>query len=131
MEAQVSVVGLDIAKSVFQVHGADSAGKAVIRRRLKREEVEVFFRALPKSLVALEACPGSHFWARLLRDIGHDVRLIPAQYVRPYVKTNKNDAADAEAICEAVTRPTMRFVRNRFERPTFNTDSGSRIIAVC
>ena len=110
MEAQVSVVGLDIAKSVFQVHGADSAGKAVIRRRLKREEVEVFFRALPKSLVALEACPGAHFWARLLRDIGHDVRLIPAQYVRPYVKTNKNDAADAEAICEAVTRPTMRFV---------------------
>ncbi len=110
MEAQVSVVGLDIAKSVFQVHGADSAGKAVIRRRLKREEVEVFFRALPRSLVALEACPGSHFWARLLRDIGHDVRLIPAQYVRPYVKTNKNDAADAEAICEAVTRPTMRFV---------------------
>ena len=99
MKAQVSVVGLDIAKSVFQVHGADSAGKAVIRRKLKREEVEVFFRALPRSLVALEACPGSHFWARLLRDIGHDVRLIPAQYVRPYVKTNKNDAADAEAIC--------------------------------
>lgn len=94
MEAQVSVVGLDIAKSVFQVHAADSVGKAVIRRRLKREEVEAFFRKLPPSLVALEGCPGSHFWARLLRDIGHDVRLLPAQYVRPYVKTNKSDAAD-------------------------------------
>ncbi|MGI2036071.1 IS110 family transposase [Rhizobium panacihumi] len=110
MEAHVSVVGLDIAKSVFQVHGADAAGKAVIRRRLKREEVEAFFRKLPPALVALEPCPGSHFWVRLLRDIGHDVRLLPAQYVRPYVKTNKSDAADAEAICEAVTRPTMRFV---------------------
>ncbi|MBY3328957.1 IS110 family transposase [Rhizobium laguerreae] len=110
MEAQVSVAGLDIAKSVFQVHGADAAGKAVIRRRLKREEVEAFFRNLPPSLVALEACPGSHFWARLFRDIGHDVRLLPAQYVRAYVKTNRSDAADAEAIREAVTRPTMRFV---------------------
>ncbi|MBB4577569.1 transposase [Rhizobium lentis] len=110
MEAQVSVVGLDIAKSVSQVHAADSVGKAIIRRRLKREEVEIFFRKFPPSLVALEACPGSHFGARLLRDIGHDVRLLPPQYVRPYVKTNKSDAADAEAICEAVTRPTMRFV---------------------
>lgn len=110
MEAHVSVVGLDIAKSVFQVHAVDSVGKPIIRRRLKREEVETFFRKLPPALVALEACPGSHFWARLLREVGHDVRLLPAQYVRPYVKTNKSDAADAEAICEAVTRPTMRFV---------------------
>lgn len=110
MDARVSVVGLDIAKSVFQVHAVDADGKVVLRRKLKREEVETFFRRLPSCLVALEACPGSHFWARLLRDIGHDVRLLPAQYVRPYVKTNKNDAADAEAICEAVTRPTMRFV---------------------
>ncbi|WP_373414651.1 IS110 family transposase [Ensifer aridi] len=110
MEARVSVVGLDIAKSVFQVHAADNFGRPVIRRKLKREEVESFFRALTPCLVGLEACPGSHFWARLLRDMGHDVRLLPAQYVKPYVKTNKNDAADAEAICEAVTRPTMRFV---------------------
>lgn len=110
MQVQVSVVGLDIAKSAFQVHAADSTGRPVIRRKLKREEVETFFRNLDPCLVALEACPGSHFWARLLRAIGHDVRLLPAQYVRPYVKTNKNDAADAEAICEAVTRPTMRFV---------------------
>jgi transposase len=110
MQAHVSVVGLDIAKSVFQVHAADATGKVVMRRKLKRAEVETFFRTLQPCLVALEACPGSHFWARLLRDIGHDVRLLPAQYVRPYVKTNKSDAADAEAICEAVTRPTMRFV---------------------
>jgi transposase len=110
MQAHVSVVGLDIAKSVFQVHAADATGKLVMRRKLKRAEVETFFRSLQPCLVALEACPGSHFWARLLRDIGHDVRLLPAQYVRPYVKTNKSDAADAEAICEAVTRPTMRFV---------------------
>lgn len=110
MEARVSVVGLDIAKSVFQVHAADNSGRPVIRRKLKREGVESFFRALAPCLVGLEACPGSHFWARLLRDMGHDVRLLPAQYVKPYVKTNKNDAADAEAICEAVTRPTMRFV---------------------
>jgi transposase len=110
MQAHVSVVGLDIAKSVFQVHAADATGKLVMRRKLKRAEVETFFRTLQPCLVALEACPGSHFWARLLRNIGHDVRLLPAQYVRPYVKTNKSDAADAEAICEAVTRPTMRFV---------------------
>ncbi|CDM60128.1 putative family 20 transposase (plasmid) [Rhizobium favelukesii] len=110
MEVHASVVGLDIAESVFQVHAADAARRPVIRRNLRREEVETLFRRLRPCLVALEACPGSHFWARLLRDIGHDVRLLPAQYVRPYVKTNKNDAADAEAICEAVTRPTMRFV---------------------
>ncbi|WIJ24006.1 IS110 family transposase [Devosia sp. RR2S18] len=110
MPNAVHVVGLDIAKSVFQVHCADERGRVVVRRQLKREQVEPFFQALPACLVALEACPGAHYWGRLLRSIGHDVRLIPAQYVRPYVKTNKNDAADAEAICEAVTRPTMRFV---------------------
>ncbi|WP_095084243.1 IS110 family transposase [Mesorhizobium sophorae] len=110
MPDEVHVVGLDIAKSVFQVHGADEHGRAIVRRKLRRDDVEQFFRALPSCLVGLEACPGAHFWGRLLRSMGHEVRLIPAQYVRPYVKTNKNDAADAEAICEAVTRPTMRFV---------------------
>ena len=110
MPNDIALVGLDIAKSVFQVHGAAADGRAVLRRRLRREEVEPFFRGLPPCRVGLEACPGSHHWGRLLRGMGHDVRLLPAQYVRPYVKTNKNDAADAEAICEAMTRPTMRFV---------------------
>ncbi len=110
MPEPIALVGLDIAKSVFQVHAADCEGKPVARRKLKREEVEPFFRALPPCQIGLEACPGSHYWARTLRSLGHDVRLLPAQYVRPYVKTNKNDAADAEAICEAMTRPSMRFV---------------------
>ncbi|MBZ9746789.1 IS110 family transposase [Mesorhizobium sp. CO1-1-7] len=110
MRDEVHVVGLDIAKSVFHVHGADQHGREIVRRKLRRDDVEQFFRVLPSCLVGLEACPGAHFSGRLLRSMGHEVRLIPAQYVRPYVKTNKNDAADAEAICEAVTRPTMRFV---------------------
>ena len=110
MMNDIALVGLDIAKSVFQVHGADVRGRVVCRKRLRREEVEGFFRALPSCQIGIEACPGSHFWGRLLRCMGHDVRLLPAQYVRPYVKTNKNDAADAEAICEAMTRPGMRFV---------------------
>lgn len=110
MPDEVHVVGLDLAKSVFQVHGADQHGRAVLRRKLKRDDVEQFFCVLPSCLVGLEACPGAHFWGRLLRRMGHEARLIPSQYVRPYVKTNKNDAADAEAICEAVTRPTMRFL---------------------
>lgn len=110
MPNDIALVGLDIAKSIFQVHGAAIDGRAVLRRRLRREEVAPFFRGLPPCRVGLEACPGSHYWGRLLRSMGHDVRLLPAQYVRPYVKTNKNDAADAEAICEAMTRPTMRFV---------------------
>jgi transposase len=106
----IALVGLDIAKSVFQVHAADRAGRVVLRRRLRRDEVEPFFLALPTCRIGLEACPGAHHWGRRLRRIGHEVRLLPAQYVRPYVKTNKNDAADAEAICEAMTRPSMRFV---------------------
>jgi transposase len=110
MSHDVALVGLDIAKSVFHVHAAGRDGRALFRRRLKRDEVEPFFRTLPVCRIGLEACPGAHHWARLLRGLGHDVRLLPAQYVRPYVKTNKNDAADAEAICEAMTRPTMRFV---------------------
>jgi transposase len=105
-----AVIGLDIAKNVFQVHGADAEGRCVLRRRLRRAEVITFFARLPKALVGIEACPGGHHWARELRSLGHDVRLIPPQYVRPFVKTNKNDAADAEGICEAVVRPNMRFV---------------------
>lgn len=101
---------VDIAKSVFQVHGIDAAGKVVVRRRLSRARVLPFFEKLPRCLVGIEACNTSHHWARELIALGHDVRLMPAQYAKPYVKRGKNDAADAEAICEAVTRPTMRYV---------------------
>src|ERR1700740_2842426 len=105
-----TTIGLDIAKSVFQVHGVDAAGEVVIRRKLTRGRVVGFFENLPRCLVGIEACSSSHYWARELIARGHDVRLLPAQYVKPYLKRQKNDAADAEAICEAVTRPTMRFV---------------------
>lgn len=107
---KVTTIGLDIAKSVFQVHGVDAAGEVIVRRRLTRSRVLAFFEKLPPCLVGIEACNTSHHWARELLALGHDVRLMPAQYVKPYVKRGKNDAADAEAICEAVTRPTMRFV---------------------
>jgi len=106
----VSTIGLDLAKSVFQVHGVDESGAAVLRQRLTRSRLLKFFAKLPPCLVGMEACASSHHWARQLIALGHDVRLMPAQYVKPYVKRGKNDAADAEAICEAVTRPTMRFV---------------------
>ena len=106
----VTTIGLDIAKSVFQVHGVDAAGEVVVRRKLSRGRLLVFFEKLPRCLVGIEACSSSHYWARELIARGHDVRLLPAQYVKPYLKRQKNDAADAEAICEAVTRPTMRFV---------------------
>jgi transposase len=106
----VMTIGLDIAKSVFQVHGVDAVGQVVIRRKLTRGRVLGFFENLPRCLVGIEACSSSHYWARELTARGHDVRLLPAQYVKPYLKRQKNDAADAEAICEAVTRPTMRFV---------------------
>lgn len=106
----ITTIGLDIAKSVFQVHGVDGAGEVAVRRKLTRGRVLGFFEKLPRCLVGIEACSSSHHWARELIARGHDVRLLPAQYVRPYVKRSKNDAADAEAICEAVTRSTMRFV---------------------
>ena len=108
--ALVATIGLDIAKTVFQVHGVNAAGQVVVRRRLTRGRVLAFFEKLVPCLVGIEACSSSHYWARELIALGHEVRLLPAQYVRPYVKRGKNDAADAEAICEAVTRPTMRFV---------------------
>jgi transposase len=103
-------VGLDIAKSVFQVHGVDSAGQTIVRRRLARSQLLPFFAKLPACVIGMEACSSAHHWARELTQLGHEVRLIPPQYVKPYVKRNKTDAADAEAICEAVGRPNMRFV---------------------
>src|SRR6187200_1320535 len=106
----VTTIGLDIAKSVFQVHGVDAEGKVLIRRKLKRRYVLAFFQKLPPCLVGIEACATSHHWSRELEALGHEVRLIPPAYVKPYVKRQKNDAADAEAICEAVQRPSMRFV---------------------
>ena len=107
---EISTIGLDIAKNVFQVHGIDETGGVVVRRQLKRRRVLPFFAKLSRCLVGLEACATSHHWARELEKLGHEVRLMPPRYVKPYVKRNKNDAADAEAICEAVQRPTMRFV---------------------
>lgn len=106
----ITTIGLDIAKSVFQVHGIDAAGNAVVRRQLKRRQVIAFFQKLEPCLVGIEACASSHHWARELIALGHDVRLMPPAYVKPYVKRHKNDATDAEAICEAVQRPSMRFV---------------------
>jgi len=107
---EIATIGLDIAKRVFQAHGADATGKAVLRRKLQRAEVLTFFASLPPCLVGIEACSKAHHWAREIRALGHKVRLMPASYVMPYVKRGKTDAADAKAICEAVTRPTMRFV---------------------
>src|SRR5215831_16499421 len=106
----VTTIGLDIAKSVFQIHGVDAAGNVIVRRQLKRRYVLSFFQKLPACLVGIEACASSHHWSRELRALGHTVRLMPAAYMKPYVKRQKNDAADAEAICEAVTRANMRFV---------------------
>lgn len=106
----ISTIGLDIAKSVFQVHGVDAAGQVIIRRQLKRRFVLSFFEKLPPCLVGIEACASSHYWSRELQALGHKVRLMPPAYVKPYVKRQKNDSTDAEAICEAVTRPNMRFV---------------------
>src|SRR6185437_660134 len=106
----IAVVGLDLAKNVFQIHAIDAGGKVVVRRQLRRSEVLKFFSVLSPCLVGMEACASAHHWARELVARGHEVRLMPPAYVKPYVKRGKTDAADAEAIAEAVTRPTMRFV---------------------
>ena len=107
---RITTIGLDLAKSVFQVHGVDATGQVVIRKSLRRLQMLPFFAKLPSCLVGIEACGTSHHWARELIKLGHQVRLMPPAYVKPYVKRGKTDAADAEAVCEAVTRPTMRFV---------------------
>src|SRR6266576_2396177 len=107
---EVSTIGLDIAKSVFQIHGVDAAGAVVMRKRITRAKLLEFFAALPPCLVGIEACPTAHYWSRRLQALGHNVRLLPPSYVKAYLKRSKNDANDAAAICEAVTRPSMRFV---------------------
>ena len=109
----ITTIGLDIAKSVFQVHGVDAEGHVIVRRQLKRRYVLAFFQKLPRCLIGIEACASSHYWSRELQALGHAVRLMPPAYVRPYVKRHKNDSTDAEAICEAVTRPNMRFVATK------------------
>ena len=113
--SEITTVGLDLAKNVFQVHGVDAEGATVLRKQLRRAQVPGFFGKLPRCLVGLEACATAHYWARELCALGHEVRLMPAQYVKAYVKRNKNDAADAEAICEAVAR----------QRPATESDAPS------
>ena len=107
---EITTIGLDLAKNVFQVHGVNERGRSVLRKQLKRDQVAPFFANLPPCLIGIEACASAHHWARKLQSFGHTVRLMAPQFVKPYVKSNKNDVADAEAICEAVGRPTMRFV---------------------
>src|SRR5664279_953846 len=108
---QITMIGLDIAKNVFQVHGIDAAEKVVVRKQLRRGQVVKFFEGLAPCLIGMEACATAHHWARELKKLGHKVRLMPARDVKAYVKRNKNDDADAEAICEAVRRPSMRYVQ--------------------
>src|SRR5208282_6228278 len=110
IKMNITTVGVDLAKTLFQLHGVNGRGKAIVRKQLKRTELSKFFMNLPPCLIGMEACAGAHFWARKLMEFGHTVKLMAPQFVKPYVKTNKNDARDAEAICEAVTRPNMRFV---------------------
>ena len=108
--SEVSRIGMDTSKQIFQLHGVDAGEQVVLRRRLRRNQVLAFFGTLKPTVVSIEACGGSHHWARELTSLGHEVKVIPPQYVKPYVKRGKNDAADAEALCEAMSRPTMRFV---------------------
>ena len=112
---EVTTIGLDLAKSVFQAHGADAAGSVVFRRKLRRDRMVPFFASQPRCLVAMEACASAHHWARELERLGREVRLIAPAYVKPFVKRQKNDASDAEAICEAAQQPTMRFVAVKSE----------------
>ena len=107
---KITTVGIDLAKNVLQAHGVDGRGKTVLRKQIKRDQVAAFFANLPPCLIGMEACGSAHHWARKLQSFGHTVKLIAPQFVKPYIKTNKNDVADAEAICEAVARPNMRFV---------------------
>ena len=123
--SNVVTVGLDLAKSVFQIHGVDEAGRTSLRRRLARHQLIDYFAKLPPCLIGMEACSAAHHWARELSRLGHSVKLIPPQYVKPYVKRNKTDAADAEAICEAVARPNMRFVPIKTIAGRFDPPSGS------
>jgi len=109
----ITTVGIDLAKNVFQVHGVDARGKTVLRKAVKRAELMKLFANMPSCLIGLEACGSAHYWARKLTEFGHTVKLMAPQFVKPYVKTNKNDARDAEAICEAVSGPNMRFMPNR------------------
>jgi transposase len=117
----IVTIGLDLAKNVFQLHGVDESGTVVMRKKLARSQVLPTLKKLTPCLIGMEACGSSHYWARELQALGYEVRLMPAQYVKAYVKRNKTDAADAEAICEAVTRPTMRFV------PVKSAEQHSRI----
>ena len=113
--SEVSTIGLDLAKTVFRVHGADGSGAVIFRKKLRRDQVLKFFAAQPASTVAIEACASIHHWAREITKLGHRIRLIAPDYVKPFVKRQKNDVADAEAICEAAQRPTMRFVAVKTE----------------
>ena len=123
---KISIIGLDLAKNVFQVHGADESGHAVLRKKLRRAQVLVFFANLPRCIVAIEACASAHYWGREIGGLGHEVRLIHPAYVKPFVKRQKNDMADAEAICEAASRPTMRFVAVKSEE-----DQASAMVLRC
>jgi transposase len=111
--SSVTTVGLDLAKHVFQIYGVDACGRVIISKALRRKDILAFFAQLPPCVVGLEACGSAHHWARELLKLGHDVRIMPAAYVKPYVRRQKNDAADAAGICEAVTRPSMRFINVR------------------